>query len=136
MNLRFSFVILILASIGQILADDCKHWRITSPTEEGLIWTAGQSYAVSWDGTGSKVQTVDKVDLYNDNDEFVVNEWQGPVPVGKLWTENFPLQAPDDGLYYFKVTATSSSGGKCFFGFCQVYRANLNTSSKPSYPLS
>ncbi|CAG8803181.1 22656_t:CDS:1, partial [Dentiscutata erythropus] len=87
--------------ICQVLAE-CAGWRITSPTTTGLVWTAGQYYAVSWDPGYSQVNTVDQVDLYTNDNKFVVTEWKGPISVNALTTGNFRLQAPSPGTYHSK----------------------------------
>ncbi|CAG8721427.1 23277_t:CDS:1, partial [Gigaspora rosea] len=99
--------------INHILADECNGWRITSPIAEGLVWTAGQYYDVSWEPGNSQVETVDIVDLYTDNNELTATQWNGPISVKTLTTGNFQLQVSSTGIYYLNVTATTSSGGKC-----------------------
>ncbi|CAG8799135.1 38368_t:CDS:1 [Gigaspora margarita] len=104
---------MILASINKILADECNGWRITSPIVEGLVWTAGQYYDISWEPSNSQVETVDIVDLYTDNNELAATQWKGPISVKTLTTGNFQLRVSSTGTYYLNVTATTSSGGKC-----------------------
>ncbi|CAG8487519.1 474_t:CDS:2 [Ambispora leptoticha] len=96
--------------------DACDGFRITSPTQDGLQWTNGQCYQVSFDSKDNQVGDLEvtSVDLLDPSGNFVETQWTGSVdPVSQDHTPMFNLDTPMAGIYSLRVNVQTFDGATC-----------------------
>jgi hypothetical protein len=137
---KLSYSVILLVFYTWIIAalptnpEVCNGFRVTSPTQSGLQWTANSCYQVSYDmGSNYPGSSQIIVDLYNA---------QTDTRVGTLTTQNtsadgatkpFNLDLgsdPASGDYYFLVMF--ANGRNCGPKKTATFHVNYNPNSPPA----
>ncbi|KAF1802506.1 hypothetical protein V8B55DRAFT_1433082 [Mucor lusitanicus] len=123
--------------------DICTGFRITSPTEQGLQWTAGQCYQVSYDfanvapfldigGADGKAKI--SVDVYNAETNVKAANVVEKEPLNTFGaTKTFNMEAPVTGAYYYLITLFHGANDEqCEPKRSVTFEVNVNPHSPPA----
>ncbi|CAO3654630.1 unnamed protein product [Mucor fragilis] len=136
-------VLLLLSYSVSAQQDICTGFRITSPTEENLEWTAGQCYQVSYDlasvapfldtdGAGGKAKI--SVDVYNAETNVKASSVVEKESVNSFGaTKVFNMEAPVTGAYYYLITLFHGTDDEqCEPKRSVTFEVNVNPNSPPA----
>lgn len=121
--------------------DICTGFRITSPTEDNLKWTAGQCYQVSYDfasvapfldvGDGKAKISVDVYNAETNVKASNVVEKETLNTFGA--TKAFNMEAPVTGAYYYLITLFHGTDDvQCEPKRSVTFEVNVNPHSPPA----
>ncbi|KAL9558208.1 hypothetical protein MBANPS3_001028 [Mucor bainieri] len=135
-----SILLLLSYSASAQQQDICTGFRITSPVEENLKWTAGQCYQVSYDfasvapflDVGGKAKI--SVDVYNAETNVKASNVVEKESLNAFGaTKAFNMEAPVTGAYYYLITVFHGTDDEqCEPKRSITFEVNVNPNSPPA----